>query len=1023
MMTTKKIVALLLAMVMLIGAIPAGVYAKTVDCGHTEHTHDDACYKLMCETTEHEHKACDLSCEIEAHTHCHPLTCDIKEHKHNACDLSCELDAHAHCYAFVCELDEHVHDDDACYTYNYVAQVGEVKYESLQEAVDAGAAVKLIADVALDDAVVVAKDVTIDLNGFAVVSAGDAFEVKTGTLTINGNGSVTGGANGVGSWTAIWANGGNAILNGGTYSVGGDSSTADVTHQNDVIYTKNGGTVVVNGGTFLNDGTVWTLNENDANRGTIVVYGGTFQGWNPADNVSEGANTNFVAEGYESVKNGDNYVVSKIVETPVEPEEPATPDVDPDARCGKYEHEHKACDLSCKLYAHTHCNGDTCEIEEHKHTACDLSCDKVEHIHCYPATETPDEPEVPETPEVPKEPATPEIDPNALCGKYEHKHTACDLSCKLYEHTHCHGDTCEKVEHEHKACDLSCKLEAHTHCYPATEVEEEVKLLNGMDITVTAPVLGAEVNRDYELDVDGDVEFTDIYIDWFFNAKTHDVDDENWEVVKGKYEADVYHALLMEFTMDNAELAEDAVITVNGEEALIIPNGANTFNVIYIFLPLTDEEIEDGGDDKDPTVEGYEFVCELEEHKHVACDLSCKIPEHTHCFSDKCDKVAHKHNACDLSCKLEEHEHCYIAEKSDEDEGDEEAVVLNKVTITIEAPAIGEKFAESIALVTDPANLVALSDVELFWFAQGETEDEWLLLEKDDVAEAGVVYGVDICIPVDGFELNKDLIATINGKEALVSPIEDDLYIGFIFEAIADEDEGDDEEVTAPTIIDGANGEWKDNSKDGLTFRSNADFADFLSVKVDGAEIEAKNYEAKEGSTIVALKNEYLKTLKAGEHTLAVVSKNGEATTKFTITHVHDIKKVEAKAATCTEKGVKEHYECACGKWFSDEKGATEIIDKTSLDIAAAGHKAADTWTISGTHHWKKCTVCKEPAADKIAHDFDETGKICKTCKYDTDNPKTGSESPVGMIVAIMVVSVLGMSAIAGYYVWDKKRK
>ena len=987
MMTTKKIVALLLAMVMLIGAIPAGVYAKTVDCEYAEHTHDDACYKLMCETAEHEHKACDLSCEIEAHTHCHPLTCDIKEHKHNACDLSCELDAHAHCYAFVCELDEHKHNDDCAEKVaselvtdiddlDFIVGVPQEFTFETKANDDAGVMVVGLSDFSDPDALAKLEyyepntDAWYDLNG--AFGGGNGFPMADAASKFRATFAKAGEY----TFTSVMK-----TVDGGEVLCSVEATAAVREYEHAELVTNIGDIDFVVGETV--EFTFSTVANDDAG---VMVYGGSDFGVAYEDKIAT-----------LEYKAGDQWIDMKGQNFGGAQGFPMT-----DATS------------TFRVKFTDDAAGEYSFVASMKKVADDsVLCDIT----------VPFVVEAKAAPEIPEEPVTPEIDPNALCGKYEHKHTACDLSCKLYEHTHCHGDTCEKVEHEHKACDLSCKLEAHTHCYPATEVEEEVKLLNGMDITVTAPVLGAEVNRDYELDVDGDVEFTDIYIDWFFNAKSQDVDDENWEVVKGKFEADVYHALLMEFTMDNAELAEDAVITVNGEEALIIPNGANTFNVIYMFPPLSDEEIEDGGDDKDPTVEGYEFVCELEEHKHVACDLSCKIPEHTHCFSDKCDKVAHKHNACDLSCKLEEHEHCYIAEKSDEDEGDEEAVVLNKVTITIEAPAIGEKFAESIALVTDPANLVALSDVELFWFAQGETEDEWLLLEKDDVAEAGVVYGVDICIPVDGFELNKDLIATINGKEALVSPIEDDLYIGFIFEAIADEDEGDDEEVTAPTIIDGANGEWKDNSKDGLTFRSNADFADFLSVKVDGAEIEAKNYEAKEGSTIVALKNEYLKTLKAGEHTLAVVSKNGEATTKFTITHVHDIKKVEAKAATCTEKGVKEHYECACGKWFSDEKGATEIIDKTSLDIAAAGHKAADTWTISGTHHWKKCTVCKEPAADKIAHDFDETGKICKTCKYDTDNPKTGSESPVGMIVAIMVVSVLGMSAIAGYYVWDKKRK
>ena len=46
------------------------------------------------------------------------------------------------------------------------------------------------------------------------------------------------------------------------------------------------------------------LNIKDADRGTssIVVYGGKFFGFDPANNLSEGPETNFVAEGYKSVE-------------------------------------------------------------------------------------------------------------------------------------------------------------------------------------------------------------------------------------------------------------------------------------------------------------------------------------------------------------------------------------------------------------------------------------------------------------------------------------------------------------------------------------------------------------------------------------------------------------------------------------------------------------------------------------------------------------------------------------------------
>ncbi|MGM9615523.1 MAG: hypothetical protein ACI3W7_08355, partial [Oscillospiraceae bacterium] len=90
-----------------------------------------------------------------------------------------------------------------------------------------------------------------------------------------------------------------------------------------------------------------------------------------------------------------------------------------------------------------------------------------------------------------------------------------------------------------------------------------------------------------------------------------------------------------------------------------------------------------------------------------------------------------------------------------------------------------------------------------------------------------------------------------------------------------------------PEIIEGMNSEWTIDSDEDLSFRSDAAFDDFLRVEVDGEVVDPSNYTVSEGSTIVVLKAEYLKTLKAGEHTLSIVSDyNGneaKASTTFTI--------------------------------------------------------------------------------------------------------------------------------------------
>lgn len=84
-------------------------------------------------------------------------------------------------------------------------------------------------------------------------------------------------------------------------------------------------------------------------------------------------------------------------------------------------------------------------------------------------------------------------------------------------------------------------------------------------------------------------------------------------------------------------------------------------------------------------------------------------------------------------------------------------------------------------------------------------------------------------------------------------------------------------------IIEGANAKWQKGSEDALSFTSNAAFADFLKVQVDGKDVDSSNYTVKEGSTIVTLNASYLETLSAGKHTLAIVSDTGTAETEFTV--------------------------------------------------------------------------------------------------------------------------------------------
>ena len=86
-----------------------------------------------------------------------------------------------------------------------------------------------------------------------------------------------------------------------------------------------------------------------------------------------------------------------------------------------------------------------------------------------------------------------------------------------------------------------------------------------------------------------------------------------------------------------------------------------------------------------------------------------------------------------------------------------------------------------------------------------------------------------------------------------------------------------------PKITAGDGAAVTQGEKKELSFTSDASFADFLRVELDGTALDEKNYTKKEGSTIITLNRDFIATLSVGEHTLAIVSQSGTATAKFTV--------------------------------------------------------------------------------------------------------------------------------------------
>ena len=178
------------------------------------------------------------------------------------------------------------------------------------------------------------------------------------------------------------------------------------------------------------------------------------------------------------------------------------------------------------------------------------------------------------------------------------------------------------------------------------------------------------------------------------------------------------------------------------------------------------------------------------------------------------------------------------------------------------------------------------------------TEPEWgseIYKNKITTFEAGKTYHYGVYVTAYYGNFSPDAKLKINGQEVKYTRIgdENDTQSFWV----------ETDLTMTPTaagasdykIIEGANGTWTQNSDGTLTFRANGDFSKFTGVKVDGTLIDAKNYTAVSGSTVITLKADYLKTLSVGTHKLTVVYTDGGCSANF------EVKKVATEQTKPTE--------------------------------------------------------------------------------------------------------------------------
>lgn len=122
-----------------------------------------------------------------------------------------------------------------------------------------------------------------------------------------------------------------------------------------------------------------------------------------------------------------------------------------------------------------------------------------------------------------------------------------------------------------------------------------------------------------------------------------------------------------------------------------------------------------------------------------------------------------------------------------------------------------------------------------------------------------------------------------------------------------------------------------------------------------------------------------------GEGTAVITATAGGKTAQCTVTVVnclHTSKSlVAAKAATCTEKGMKEHYKCdTCSALFETETSTTPV-EASALETPMIAHTFTDvaekaaTCTEKGNVAYKHCSTCGK--------NYDAEGKLLDTVETD----------------------------------------
>ena len=220
----------------------------------------------------------------------------------------------------------------------------------------------------------------------------------------------------------------------------------------------------------------------------------------------------------------------------------------------------------------------------------------------------------------------------------------------------------------------------------------------------------------------------------------------------------------------------------------------------------------------------------------------------------------------------------------------------NDMDYTLTAEDVGAKISVNVTAVghTGELHAIAAGQVDVIYTVSYDTNGGTIGSLRQD----RVKFGTDYTLPECNFitapdKMTFDLweIDGVSYKAGTTYRVMNDVTVVALWK-----DAGSDRPAPTPSrpshkgstieaisTMDGRSATDYSGGIYGLTFRSTAGFSSFLGVQVDGGTIAPSCYSAEEGSIVVYLKAVYLRTLKAGTHTITILSSEGNASMEFTV--------------------------------------------------------------------------------------------------------------------------------------------